>query len=77
MDAIQDVKDRVRRLNELLVSYIPPRGTWNPADEAVFKPIDLYRVLLEEAQDIQLKAIKYTFIQNYTNNDFYHRVPAR
>ena len=60
------------QVDELLVDYIPPRDTWNPADETVFKPIDLYRVPLEEAQDMQLKAIKYTFTHHYNNNDFYH-----
>jgi hypothetical protein len=73
MSEAQDVQYRVKKINERLADYIPPRDTWNPADEAVFKPIDLYRVPLEEAQDMQLKAIKYTFTRHYRNNDFYHR----
>ncbi|HXY88417.1 MAG TPA: hypothetical protein VEG44_08250 [Candidatus Acidoferrales bacterium] len=44
MDMKQDVRDRVRRLDEQLTQYIPPRGNWNPADESLYKPIDLYRV---------------------------------
>lgn len=52
MREAQDVRYRVKKINERLADYIPPRDTWNPADEAVFKPIDLYRVSLEEAQDM-------------------------
>ena len=73
MDVKQDVKSRASRLNTLLADYIPPRDTWNPADEALYQPVDLYRVPLEEAQNMQLKAIKFTFTHHYRNNDFYHR----
>jgi long-chain-fatty-acid---luciferin-component ligase len=59
-------------LNEQLTHYIPPRDTWNPADESLYQPVDLYRVPLDEAQDMQLKAIKFTFTHHYRNNDFYH-----
>ncbi|HYC19080.1 MAG TPA: hypothetical protein VEF35_00485, partial [Candidatus Bathyarchaeia archaeon] len=39
-----DVTSRVAKLNERLAQYIPPRETWNPADEALFLPTDLYQV---------------------------------
>jgi hypothetical protein len=70
---VEDAGSRARRLNERLAAYIPPKDTWNPADEAVFKPVDLYRVPLEEAQEMQLKSIKFTFTRHYRDNDFYHR----
>ncbi len=70
---IQDADYRAEKLNEMLADYIPPRDTWIPADEAVFKPVDLYRVPLEKAKDMQLKAIKYTFTHHYNHNDFYHK----
>jgi hypothetical protein len=47
-------KFRVRKIDELLAAYIHPRNMWNSADEALFKPADLYRVPMEEAQDMQL-----------------------
>jgi hypothetical protein len=72
MAAAEDTS-RITRLNEQLAGYIPPRETWNPADEALYKPPDLFRVPLEEAQEMQLKAIKYTFTHHYTNNGFYHK----
>ena len=46
-----EVTSRVARLNEQLAHYIPPRETWNPADEALFLPTDLYQVPLAEAQE--------------------------
>jgi hypothetical protein len=73
MDTKQDVGERARRLDERLASYIPPRNTWNPADEALYKPVDLYQVRPDEAQDMQLKAIKYTFTHHYNYNSFYHQ----
>jgi hypothetical protein len=60
------------KLNERIAQYIPPRETWNPADEALYKPVDLFRVPLDEAHELQLKAIKYTFTHHYDHNSFYH-----
>ncbi len=73
MVTVQDVASYATQLNKLLAPYIPPRETWNPADEVIYQPRELYRVPLEEARDMQLKAIKFTFTHHYNNNDFYHR----
>ena len=67
----QDVTSRIAKLDGLLADWIPPRDTWSPADEALYKPVDLFRVPLEEAREMQLKAIKYTFTRHYNNNGFY------
>ena len=32
MEVRIDIGDRIKRLNELLARYIPPRETWTPAD---------------------------------------------
>ncbi|MGB8312387.1 MAG: hypothetical protein WCE81_11095 [Halobacteriota archaeon] len=56
MDTKQDVRDRARRLDERLAHYIPPRDVWNPADESLYKPVDLYQVRPDEAPDMQLNA---------------------
>ena len=71
METPTEVKDRIKRLNERLARYIPPRETWTPAEEALFKPIDLYRVPLEEARAMQLRAIKHAFTRHYKLNQFY------
>jgi phenylacetate-coenzyme A ligase PaaK-like adenylate-forming protein len=72
--AALEIKDRVRNLNEHLARYIPPRETWTPAEEALYKPIDLYRVPLDEAQTMQMKAIKSAFVHHYNDNEFYHKL---
>ncbi len=69
-----EIKDRVRNLNEHLARYIPPRETWTPAEEALYKPIDLFSVPLDEAQTMQMKAIKSAFVHHYNNNEFYHKL---
>ena len=73
METPTEVKDRIKRLNERLARYIPPRETWTPAEEALFKPIDLYRVPVDEAQAMQLRAIKHTFTRHYKLNQFYRK----
>ncbi len=73
MAEAQGVKSNIARLNKLLAPYIPPREKWNPADESLYNPDDLFRVPVEEAQDMQLKAIKHTFTHHYRNSEFYHR----
>jgi long-chain-fatty-acid---luciferin-component ligase len=73
MAVTQKVKPPLTQLNELLAHYIPPKDTWNAADESLYKPVDLYRVSLEEARHMQLKAIKFTFTHHYNNNEFYRR----
>src|SRR5659263_119344 len=73
MDAPTDVALRVGELNKRLARYVPQRDTWTPAEEALHKPIDLFRVPLAEAEAMQLKAIKYAFTNHYNNSGFYHK----
>jgi long-chain-fatty-acid---luciferin-component ligase len=73
IDAPTEIEDRIKRLNERLARYIPPRETWTPAEEALHTPIDLYRVPIDEAKAMQLKAITYAFTRHYTLNDFYRK----
>jgi hypothetical protein len=67
------LEERIRLLDEKLARYIPPRETWTPADEAVHKPMDLYRVPMDEAQAMQLRAISYAFKRHYQLNHFYRK----
>src|SRR5665647_3603857 len=55
------------------VRYMLPREMWTPADEAVYKPLDLLGTPMDEAQALQFKAIKYAFTRHYTLNDWYHK----
>jgi hypothetical protein len=72
MAMAQDVTSRVKKLDKQLAGYIPPRDTWNPVDEAVYRLVDLYDVPLHEAQAIQLEAISYAFAHHYNRNKFFH-----
>src|SRR5674536_341389 len=69
--AMDEVNSKAEQLNRRLARYIPPRETWTPADEALYKPPDLFRVPVDEAQAIQLKAIKYAFTRHYDHSGFY------
>jgi hypothetical protein len=79
MQVAQEVEDQtlktpltgVAKLNHTLARYIPVRETWTPADEALYKPPDLYRVPMDEARAMQLRAIKYAFTRHYNSNGFY------
>jgi long-chain-fatty-acid---luciferin-component ligase len=68
-----EITFRITKLNRLLADYIPPQDTWSPADKALYKPVDLFRVPCDEALEIQLKAIKHAFTHHYNNNKFYHK----
>jgi hypothetical protein len=61
----------IKKLDECLKKYIPPRDTWTPVDEALYNPKDLYRIPLKEAEELQFKSIKFAFNHHYTNNKFY------
>jgi phenylacetate-coenzyme A ligase PaaK-like adenylate-forming protein len=61
------------QINELLAPYIPQQDTWNPADKSLYQTFDPHRVPMEEAQEMQLNAIKFTFIHHYNSNYFYHK----
>ena len=73
MEASAEIKNRLTRINDKLGHCIPPREKWTPVYEAVYRPTDLLRVPVAEAQAMQLKAIKYTFTRQYTLNDFYRK----
>ena len=62
----------IAKLEKSLSKYIPPKNTWTPVDEAIYKPRDFYRIPLKEAEEMQFKSIKYAFNHHYENNAFYH-----
>jgi phenylacetate-coenzyme A ligase PaaK-like adenylate-forming protein len=71
--SLENATSRIMQINELLAPYIPQQDTWNPVDKSLYQPLDPYRVPVEEAQEMQLNAIKFTFIHHYNNNYFYHK----
>jgi len=67
----QDFQEYIKRFDGYLKKYIPSKDAWTPVDDALFTPHDLFRIPIKEAQEMQLKSIKYTFLHQYTNNKFY------
>ncbi len=63
----------IRFFNERVKNYIPPLEEWTPVDHALFAPPDLYRVPLDEAEQLQLAALQYTFAHHYRNNEYYRK----
>lgn len=63
--------DKYRHFNELTKSYIPSREKWTPVDDALFTPDDLYRIPADEARQLQMAALKFSFDRHYHNNGFY------
>ena len=60
-----DFNQYISNYEKCVSKYIPPKQTWTPVDEAIFKPRDLYRIPLKEAKEMQFKSIKYAFNHHY------------
>ncbi|MGZ4942506.1 MAG: LuxE/PaaK family acyltransferase [Halobacteriota archaeon] len=69
-----EMEGRIKRLNERLARYIPPREIWTPGEGGLFKPIDLYRVPADEARQMQLRAVMHVFARHYKLNHFYRKL---
>jgi len=69
---MQTYEEYINELDNRVKTYIPPKNQWTPVDEALFAPKDLYRIPLDEAKTMQLKALKYSFKHHYEQNHFYH-----
>lgn len=51
---------------------VPPRDSWDPIDEALYGPEDLYKVKAEEADRLRLGAVRSSLNRHYTRNRFYN-----
>ena len=69
--ATRDFTTYMKQFNNQLQKYFPSQDIWTPADDAIYKTEDLYRVPLKEANEMQLKSIKHTFTYQYNNNKVY------
>jgi hypothetical protein len=66
-----DFTSYMKRFNDYMKNYIPSREAWTPADDALYKPVDLFRIPLKEAAEMQLTSIKHAFNHHYTHNKVY------
>jgi len=67
----RDFATYMKQFNTQLQKYFPSKDVWTPADDAIYRTLDLYRVPLKEAAEMQLKSIKHTFTYQYNNNKVY------
>ena len=62
----------IKKFDERVAKYIPPKKDWTVADNAIYGPKDQYRVPVKKAKELQFKAIKYQFKNHYENNHIYN-----
>ena len=67
-----EIKDRVERLNEHLARYIRRARAGPLRKRPCINQPTFIACPLKEAQEMQLKAIRYAFTRHYTHNRFYH-----
>ena len=58
--------DYIKKFNDLMVKYFPTKEEWTPGDDALYKPPDLYRIPLKQADEMRLKAIQYIFHHKFS-----------
>lgn len=61
----------IDRFDATLSRYIPPRQDWTPVEEALYRPRDLFRIPVAEAEVLQFKALQFTFGRHYAGNAMY------
>ncbi|HIH28355.1 MAG TPA: hypothetical protein HA260_00975, partial [Thermoplasmata archaeon] len=69
--ATRDFPTYMKQFHDHMQKYFPSKDVWTPADDAIYKTEDIYRVPLKEASEMQLKSIKHTFMHQYNNNKIY------
>ena len=62
----------IKKFNNYVQKYIPPKENWTPSDQAVYGIKDFFKTPVKEAQELQFKAIKYQFKNHYENNKMYN-----
>jgi phenylacetate-coenzyme A ligase PaaK-like adenylate-forming protein len=71
--AAQSLQEYMADFDTQLAGYIPPERTWTPADEALFRPRDLFRIPVAEAEALRLRAIQSAFAHHFAQNKTYRK----
>ncbi len=66
-----EFEEYIKKMNKKLQKYIP--SSPSPAEEALYKPTDIFNVPKKEAEEYKFKSIKYAFKYHYENNSFYKK----
>ncbi len=65
-----DLSAHITKLDNVLKKYLPEKNT--PLYESLYKPRDLFRIPLKEAEEMQLNTIKHAFTHHFKHNKFYN-----
>jgi phenylacetate-coenzyme A ligase PaaK-like adenylate-forming protein len=68
----KEFNEYIKKFDNLVQKYIPPKKDWTPPDDAIYGKKNLYCIPLKEAKELQFKAIKYQFKNQFENNKMYH-----
>ena len=68
MDAAVAYSDQEEILSQFVIRKME---YWTPADDMIYKTEDFLNIPLDEADRLQLKAVKYAFDYHYSKNAFY------
>jgi hypothetical protein len=66
-----DFESYMRTFDNCMKKYIPSQEVWTPVDDALYTPVDLFRIPLKDAAEMQWKSILYAFSYHYNNNSVY------
>lgn len=69
----QAFESYMKTFNNCMKKYIPSREVWTPVDDALYKPVDLFRIPLKDAEEMQWKSLSYAFSYHYNNNSVYQK----
>ncbi len=72
MDATDEYIKYMKDIYKNIDPYLPPKDQWTPVEECIAKPADLFDIPNQEAEQLQYKALKYQFKNQYENNHIYH-----
>ena len=67
-------EEYIKKVEERIKKYIPPRSEWGPVEEALYGVKDIYGVDPKEARELRFKAIKFQFSRQYEQNRFYRKL---
>jgi len=67
-------EEYIKKVEERIKKYIPPRSEWGPVEEALYGVKDIYGVDPKEARELRFKAIKFQFSRQYEKNRFYRKL---
>ena len=67
-------EEYIKKVEERIKKYIPPRSEWGPVEKALYGVKDIYGVDPKEARELRFKAIKFQFSRQYEQNRFYRKL---